>query len=153
MTRGTPLHGKLAPRWKRQWVVLAGGTVIAAVAAAGVYDIVTGYGHALDQTDRQLESQARSLAEQTARTLDTVDIILRHAASRYQRIGLPEEVSPEIHEYLATQAGGVVQIEGLEIHHANGTQLGASCENPPSQLDLANRSFIAASRDDPSIGL
>ncbi|MFN0316664.1 MAG: PAS domain-containing protein [Burkholderiales bacterium] len=150
MTPDPPLSRELAQRWKIRWVVLAGGAVIAAVAVAGVYDIVKEYRQALDETGRQLESQARSLAEQTARTIDTVDIILRHAVSRYARIGVPEEVSREVHEYLATQADGVVQLDALAMQHASGKQLGASWEHPPSQHSVASHPAL---RGGPGEGL
>ena len=76
----------LKPRgrsWQR--IPWFGGLFIAAIAAMAVWDVVRAYRVAADDTDRELETQARVIAEQTARSVGAVDVVLRHVAAEYKR--------------------------------------------------------------------
>ena len=48
-------------------------------------DIVRSYRTAVEETGRELETQARIIAEQTARSVQAVDIVLRHVAAEFRR--------------------------------------------------------------------
>ena len=64
-------------RWTRAvpWI---GGMFIAAIVALAGYDIVDSYRTTVANTGRDLDAQARIIAEQTARSLQAVDVVLRH---------------------------------------------------------------------------
>ena len=83
----------LKPRgrsWHRiPWV---GGLFIAAIAALAVWDVVRGYRAAADDTERELETQARVIAEQTARS---VQADRRGAAPRRRRVQARPPRPPE----------------------------------------------------------
>ncbi len=55
---------------------------IAAIVALAAYDIVRSYRANAIDTARELDTQSRIIAEQTARSLQAVDLVLRHIAGQ-----------------------------------------------------------------------
>jgi PAS domain-containing protein len=140
-------------RFARAWIGLLGGLFIATMLTCALVEIVSDYRRTLAQTDRRLESQAHSLAEQTARSVQAVDMVLRHIGEHFKAEGLSDRVSREVHEYLREHASGLVQTDGLAVHHVNGTQIGVSWQFPPPAVNFARRPFFTALRDGPGVGL
>jgi len=106
-------------RWTRAvpWI---GGIFIAAIVALAGYDIVDSYRTTVANTGRDLDAQARIIAEQTARSLQAVDVVLRHLVQQHRQ-GTLDAMSPiELHTYLRDQAVGLVQISGLVLVHPSG---------------------------------
>ena len=58
--------------WSWQRIAWIGSLFIALVAAMAAWDIARSYRTTVDETGRALDSQARVMAEQTARSLQTV---------------------------------------------------------------------------------
>ena len=96
----------LKPRG-RSWhrIPWFGGLFIAAIVALAVWDVVRGYRAAADDTDRELETQARVIAEQTARSVQAVDVVLRHVAAEYKRGRLARLSPDELHQLPARAIG------------------------------------------------
>ena len=63
---------------KPQRIAWGGGLFIAAIVGLSAYDVLRGYRSAVSDTGRELDTQARMIAEQTARSLQAVDVVLRH---------------------------------------------------------------------------
>jgi PAS domain S-box-containing protein len=106
-------------RWTRAvpWI---GGVFIAAIIALAGYDIVDSYRTTVANTGRDLDAQARIIAEQTARSLQAVDVVLRYQVEQHRQ-GTLDAMSPrELHTYLRDQAVGLVQISGLVLVDASG---------------------------------
>jgi len=106
-------------RWTRAvpWI---GGMFIAAIVALAGYDIVDSYRTTVANTGRDLDAQARIIAEQSARSLQAVDVVLRHLVQQHRK-GAFDAMSPiELHTYLRDQAVGLVQISGLVLVHPSG---------------------------------
>ena len=106
-------------RWTRAvpWI---GGMIIAAIVALAGYDIVDSYRTTVANTGRDLDAQARIIAEQSARSLQAVDVVLRHLVQQHRK-GAFDAMSPiELHTYLRDQAVGLVQISGLVLVHPSG---------------------------------
>ena len=84
---GALVHDRSPPAvfWSPRRVAWAGGLLVAALAGQGVYDMVRGYRSTLEETQHALESQSRVIAEQTARSLQAVDTVLRHLAEQHRR--------------------------------------------------------------------
>ena len=59
-----------------------GGVFVAAITALAAFDIVRSHGVAAIDTARELDTQSRIIAEQTARSLQAVDLVLRHIATQ-----------------------------------------------------------------------
>jgi PAS domain S-box-containing protein len=112
-------------------IAWGGGLFIAAIVALSAYDVLRGHGAAVRDTGRELDTQARIIAEQTARSVQAVDVVLRHLEelSRQGTLGALRE--RELYEYLREQAIGLVQIEGLVVVDASGTSRGNSLMYPP----------------------
>jgi PAS domain S-box-containing protein len=139
--------------WRRRGVFWAGALLIGVVAALAAFDIVRTYRSALDDTGRELETQARIIAEQTARTVQAVDVVLRHVATEHQR-GQLGKLSPEaLHAYLRQQAVGLIQIDGLAVHDANGDARAVSWLEPGAGVNIARLPGFSKVRDDSSIDL
>jgi PAS domain S-box-containing protein len=136
-------------RFARVRIGVLGGLFITAMLALAVLEIVSDYRHAITDTERRLESQARSLAEQTARSAQVVDVALRHIAEHVKTVAAPSGVSSELHDYLREQTAGLEQLDGLAIHSADGTQLAVSWQFPPPTVDVTGRQFFSTLRDDP----
>lgn len=117
----------------RRAVPWLGVLFIVAIVGLAVFDSVRGYRSAVDDTGRELDTQARILAEQTARSLQAVDVVLRHLAEQHRQ-GSFNAMSPrELHHYLREQAVGLVQIEGLLLLRPDGTPVGTSITFPLPQ--------------------
>src|SRR6476619_2017164 len=117
----------LKPRgrsWQR--IPWFGGLFIAVIAAMAVWDVVRGYRVAAEDTDRELETQARVIAEQTARSVQAVDVVLRHVAAEYKR-GRLDRLSPDdLHHYLRELSIGLKQIDGFGLYDADGNAVALS---------------------------
>lgn len=126
-------------RWTRAvpWI---GGIFIAAIVALAGYDIVDSYRATVANTGRDLDAQARIIAEQTARSLQAVDVVLRHLVQQHRQ-GAFDAMSPvELHTYLRDQAVGLVQISGLVLVHPSGAPRALSevFPVPASVQDISN---------------
>ena len=94
--------------------------------ALAAWDIVRGYRIAADDTDRELETQARVIAEQTARSVQAIDVVLRHVAAEYKRGRLTRLSPDELHTYLRELSLGLKQIDGFGLYGANGDAIALS---------------------------
>ena len=96
------------------------GLQVCIIVAMAAFDIVRSYRVTVEDTRRGLETQARIIAEQTARSVHAIDVVLRHIASEFRR-GRLQRLSPvELHAYLNDQAVGLVQIDGFVLLDGNG---------------------------------
>ena len=69
--------------WPRRGIAWLGAVVIGAIAVQAAYDIWRSRDTAIAATMRELDAQARVLAEQTARSVQAVDVVLRHLANEH----------------------------------------------------------------------
>ena len=146
--------GTGSDRYKRLrlGVVALGVLVILAFAGSSAYDAWRSYRYALAQTDRELANTASALAEQTAWTLKTVDLLLLDTARWYHTDS--RDFSPErIDAVLANRASGVQQVRLLMIVDGQGNQRYRSRPSSGPHPTVADRSYFIAQRDDASAGL
>jgi PAS domain S-box-containing protein len=134
-------------------VAWIGGLLIAVIVVMAASDIVRSYRMAVDETGRELETQARIIAEQTARSVQAVDVVLRHIATEFGRGRLTKLSAAELHAYLNEQAVGLVQIDGFALHDARGDAVAISWLPPGTDVSIANFEAFRAVRDDPKTGL
>ncbi|HET9205517.1 MAG TPA: PAS domain-containing protein, partial [Burkholderiaceae bacterium] len=128
------------PRLSWRSIPWMGGLFIVAISALAAYDIFRNYHVAAAETARELDTHARVLAEQTARTLQAVDLVLRHVAEQRRVGALAAQHGGDLHAYLKDQAVGVVQSEGLLLFDAAGKLIAASetATLPTPQVDASN---------------
>ena len=103
-----------------------GGLFITAIVVLAAWDVVRGYRAAADDTGRQLETQARAIAEQTARSVQAIDVVLRHVAAEHKRGRLARLGADELRSYLHELSVGLKQIDGFGLYDANGDALALS---------------------------
>jgi hypothetical protein len=151
------LHQRLAAlpvdAWPGRRFVWIGGLFIVAVAALAGYDMLRTYRQIIAQTERELEVQARVIAEQTTRSLQAVDTVLRHLAEQHQR-GVLQRLTPdELHAYLKEQAVGLVQVEGLVLFGPDGHGLGSSVFPPAEivKIDVTKLPTFYRLREEPQL--
>src|SRR5262245_17283946 len=131
--------------WNRRAVAWVGGLFIATIVALAAYDIVSSYQSTVADIGRELDAQGRLIAEQTARTLQAVDVVLRHLAQQH-RLGAFDNMKPrELHNYLREQAVGLVQVEGVGIIFPDGSPRALSLAHPPPfPINVANMEIFQA---------
>jgi PAS domain S-box-containing protein len=128
-------------------VAWIGGILIAVIVAMAAFDIVRSYRIAVEEAGRELETQARIIAEQTARSVQAVDIVLRHVAAEFLRGRLSTLAPAELHAYLNEQAVGLAQIDGIAMHDAAGNALAISWLPVGSNANVAHFEAFAAVRE------
>ncbi|MDB6083220.1 MAG: sensor hybrid histidine kinase, partial [Gammaproteobacteria bacterium] len=112
--------------------------MICLFAGASAYDIWRAYGNTLAATNRELTSVATALAEQTAWTMQGIDLLLRDTARWYKNDRT--KIAPErLDEMLATRTAGVRQIRMITIADAQGVQRHRSIGTSPPHLDVSDR--------------
>ncbi len=145
-----------APR-RRTWrrIAWVGGLFIAVIAATAAVDIVRNHDAAVAQVGRELDAQARLIAEQTARSVQALDMVLRHVAEQHRSGAIADWDEARLHAYLKEQAVGLVQIHGLLLIDASGALRASSVGTPlpPSAPNVAGFAAFEAARGDPNIGL
>ncbi|WP_280154825.1 PAS domain-containing protein [Piscinibacter sp. XHJ-5] len=117
----------------RRTVAWLGGTFIATIVGLAILDVTRGYHAAVDSTARELDAQARLVAEQTARSVQATDVVLRHLVEQIQTGAIAARSRDELHAYLKQQAIGLVQIDGLVVVNADGSVRAVSLVPPERQ--------------------
>jgi PAS domain S-box-containing protein len=142
---------------RRRWLPLlwAGGLFITVVVCFAGYDIWHGYHAAVAATSRDLEARALVIGEQTARSVQAIDVVLRHLA-RQQRQGAFKGLDEaQLHALLRDQAVGLVQADGIALHDAAGHARALSWLYPvPAELaDASGRAAFQRIKGDPTTEL
>ncbi|MGH8681573.1 MAG: ATP-binding protein [Burkholderiales bacterium] len=141
----------LSARARLRWIVAAGVVLIVAFVGSSGYDAWRLYRQALADTDRELRNLATALAEQGARSFQSVDALLRQTADWYAAAG--DRVAPErANELLAGRAASLPQVRTLSIIDAQGTRRYSS-RALPGELDVSDRAYFVAQRDRAATGL
>ena len=110
----------VAASWSWRRIAAMAGLLFALVAALAGYDVVRSYRQTVEQTGRDLHSSAVVIAEQTARSLQTVDLVLDHIAKDYRDGRIAALGAQDLHAYLADQAVGLLQISRIVLLDAAG---------------------------------
>jgi PAS domain S-box-containing protein len=136
----------------RLGVSVLGVLVILSFATSSAYDGWRAYENALSATEREIDNESKTLAEQTAWTFQAVDLLLEDTARWYRSDGL--KMTPErLDEALANRASGVQQVSVLTITDAQGIQRYRSIGPPLPNLDVSDRSYFITQRDSTVAGL
>jgi len=130
-----PAPPTASQRWKPRSILWLGGLFIAIFVGLTACDIFLGYRAAVSDTGRRLESQAVVIAEQTSRSLQTVDLVLRHLVEQVGDGRLASR-GVDLHTYLQEQSVGLVQVDGLLVLNADGTIRGSSYMTPEQEATV-----------------
>src|SRR5271165_2900212 len=111
---GLPTTGTIRFRRLRLGVVVFGVLVILAFALSSAYDAWRSYRYALTATSREISNMAKALAEQTAWSLQAVDLLLLDTARWYRSDS--QQIPPErLNDVLANRTAGVQQVRQVMI--------------------------------------
>jgi PAS domain S-box-containing protein len=137
----------------RRSAAWAGALFIVAVCALVGFDIARGWRTTREDIARELDTHARILAEQTARSLQAVDVVLRHISQEQARGRLEPLTRSQLHAYLGQQSVGFAQIRGLAMHDAQGDALAISWLEPSTRINVAGAAVfqLLRERDDADV--
>jgi PAS domain S-box-containing protein len=138
--------------WPLRRIAWTGGLFIAVIAALAAHDMWRGYRQAVADTRRELDAQSRVIAEQTARSVQAVDVMLHHVATEYRRGRLARLGEDELHVYLRDIAVGLNQIDGLGMFDAAGDPLAVSWPAPQRAVNMGALPRFQQLRDQPGLG-
>jgi PAS domain S-box-containing protein len=124
-----------------------------AAASVVVWDQRNG---AIENAQHDLTDLGIVLAEQTTRSLQAVDLVLRDAAAEAQRQGVerPEQLrellgTEAVHELLQDQLKHLPQADSIGLIGADGTLVNLSRLWPVPALNVADRDYFRQLRDHP----
>src|ERR1700761_3346133 len=133
-------------------VVVVGVLLICAFAGSSAYDAWRSYRYSIAATERELGNLANALAEQTAWSLETVDLLLLDTARWYRTESqdIPEDGRDAA---LAARAAGVQPVRQVTIMDAQGNQVYRSRGFAIPNHNVSDRSYFIAQRDEPNRGM
>ena len=126
--------------------IAAGVLFVLAFVSTTAYDAMVRREAVIVATERELGNLSRALAEQTTRSLQTVDILLRDTASWYELTGrkLPAD---SVDLTLAAFTAAVPQVQVLSVVDAQGMQQHRSRQTQEPLADVSDRPYFTAQRD------
>ena len=133
--------------WRlRNRIIAAGVVLVAASAGSAVYDGWRLHQQIMFATERELGNLAKALAEQGARNLQAVDVLLRDTGEWWESSGhdLPPEV---IQAALASRVVGVSQVSVLTLVDGQGMQRHRSRMTGEPLADVSDRRYFQSHRE------
>jgi len=115
---------------------------VVALMVGAVYELNRSRMEAEQRAAREIDALARVFAEQTRRSLQTVDIMLRAGAVAYRDGTFPPLDSRQTHEQLAAQRDQVPDVTALFITDAQGMRLNSSTSFPSARASVAGSTLI-----------
>lgn len=109
----------------------------------------------LTRAEREAANLAQILAEQTARAMQGVDLMLRQTQERIQADEATSFLMDErgVHRLLSARISGAPQVRAQSLFDAQGRLWRSSTAYPTPKLDVSDHEFFAVHRDNPSSGL
>ncbi|HEX9466516.1 MAG TPA: PAS-domain containing protein [Alphaproteobacteria bacterium] len=142
------------PVWRRftarQAIVLVGVVVIACVLAIAAGFILHLRAAAFDNSQREMRHLAVVLAEQTARAMQSVELVLASVEESLKRRDAAHWDGRAVHLMLADKSAGVPQIKQIAIVDAQGVVINSSRFYPAKRFSATDRSYFIMHRDSPS---
>jgi PAS domain S-box-containing protein len=139
----------------RRGVLWIGVLLIAGIAALAAYGIVRSYRATISDTGRELDSHARLIAEQTARGVQAVDVVLRHLSEQYRQGTIASRSAQDLGDYLQEQSVALVQVHGIGLFDAAGNVRAGSAvvQAQPAPLNISAWPIYQTLRADRDAGL
>ena len=126
--------------------LIALGLVLVGInIGAAIWDVRSAYDRTERRALRDYANMTRLLAEQTAASMEAVDLILRDAVRTGRATKVADALTRVGEELLR-----VPQIGAMTVFDGKGEVLARSSQTPAFDPDLAERPFFAAHRDGPA---
>jgi len=136
------------PKFSLALLVAALLFVVALVASA-MYELIRSRHEAQERAADEIGALARVFAEQTRRSLQTVDIMLRAVADAYRDRTLPPLDSRAMHDELAAQRDQFSDVGAVFVADAQGQRLNSSTAYPPPPGSISGDDLIRALQTSP----
>jgi signal transduction histidine kinase len=115
---------------------------VMALALSALYELDRSRREAEQRAAHEIDALARVFAEQTRRSLQTVDIMLRALAEAHRDQTLPPLDSRQMHEELAAQRDQFSDVAAVFIDDSQGARLNSSTSFPPPTGSVEGRDLI-----------
>ena len=148
---------RLGPRWTLTGFGAGLLTVVVLAIGMATWDLRRA---SLADARANTDTMAILLAEQTDRSVQAVDIVLRDVQERIAALGVgtPEEFrrvvqTPGMHEFLSSRADRLPLLNNLTLVGADGNRLNSSHDWPAPEGNLSDRDYSRhfAMQDDPGL--
>ena len=149
---GSRVHARESGRSSYLPMVAAATLMLLMVVAAGM-TIWNLHDRVEQETKANLARFALVISEQTSRSFQSVDLVLREVVDRFASEGLDGKAMQAamtgrpMHDYLAKSVGGIEQIDNLLLIGAEGDVLNISSSWPFPAMSLASREQFRYCRD------
>ena len=117
---------------------------LVALAVSALYELDRSQREAQQRAAREIDSLARVFAEQTRRSLQTVDIMLRSVADAYRDRTLPPLDSREMHQELAGQRDQFSDVAAVFVTDSHGVRLNSSTAYPSPPGSVSGDDLLRA---------
>jgi two-component system, cell cycle sensor histidine kinase PleC len=108
----------------------------------------------LGTAETELRNLSVALSEVMARSLDSVDILLRSVAETVATGDLGDaDFTRRLHDAMRERVLGVPSIRALVVFDAGGRMIAFSRWHPPPSIQVEDRDYFVALRDQPGEGL
>jgi signal transduction histidine kinase len=143
---------------RRLWLVCS--LLVLAALVTGATVIWQMRQAALTNSERELTNLGIVLAEQTSRTIQSVDLVLREVQSRAAALGLrtPEQFHSQMagvdaHQFLLSRLRNLPQADAIALIDANGMLLDWTRDRPVPRTDFSDREYFRrlSTHDDPDV--
>ena len=134
-------------------LILVVVAVCAAVWLSALFDALHDRSATLGEAQRQYDNIAGALAEQAARALQATDLILQQAALLDPDATGATSARATVPDLLRRHMSGVPQVRNLFLFDPQRQLRLSSADPAGSNLDLSDRTYYTAQRDNPELGL
>ncbi len=149
-----PLQPRQAHADPRRLLLIFGGLVIVVIIGAAGWFLFHLRATAMANAEREVGNLSAVLAEQTARALQSVELILDAVEDRLKaQANGPGPDGKAIYEMLREKIAGVPQIKYATVIGSDGKLLYSSYSYPTLDVALGDRSYFAVHRDHPDTHL
>lgn len=139
-------------------VIGFGIVLILLLLASTTTVIVQRHANDLDNARRGTANLAIALAEETSRSFESVDLVVRALVEQIQAQGIttPDEYmarmgNEAVYQMLHDRLAGLPQLDAITLIGADGTLINFSRSWPIPAVNLSDRDYFRALRDDPSM--
>jgi diguanylate cyclase (GGDEF)-like protein len=140
--------------------MLLSALVVSIIVATAGFTIRQNCQSAFDEHQRGMKSMGIVVAEQTARYVQVIDLIVREVQSRIANLDIKtpadfrrQSGTQEVHAYLAESVKNVPQADAIVLVGADGMALNWSRVGPVPRIDATGRDYFTyfKEHDDPGI--
>lgn len=112
----------------------------------------------LDESRRETANLAFALAEETSRSFEGVDLVVRRVVEQIRTAGIDTPAAYKarlggeaVHRMLRDRLAGLPQLDAVTLVGADGTLVNFSRDWPVPPVNLADRDYFRALKDHPSL--